>query len=472
MPAAADNINRIGLSGNALYLAVGEQGRDKDADWENYGPTRVVGAGEPAKSNDELLYAGSFANPPVGNYVLNAWAWDRGSEVWIRNQVHNGAAWVSSVGPAAYHHGNLYPSRADALVHIPNATYVGRVYIIGHGNSQKPEIVTGFTPPAAPFADWIRLGLTPGQANDIAAALDAGLQGQITQNTQGLASEAIARASADAALQVLIDALTGGTALTIGPYSDSATYVAGSSNSMVTHGNNVLIYISTVSRNSNHDPSQHPNYWGNLSTLANTVIIDNTTNTRFYRGNLIITHEDEVYLCTTNAQAGTNRNLAYVKANSGVGGEFVNLTDKIPTLWEGQHIGGTTYPEGSIVKTGAGNARAIWQALVETATTPTDAAPDWRRTSPPVITGGVWRGTFSASGQTYVPGDRVEVAHRRFEQINANEYLSALNDELGPTDTNGETYWAEYGFAFKRYATQAAAVAEAVNDNIIQYWPV
>ena len=309
-----------------------------------------------------------------------------------------------------------------------------------------------------------RLGLTPSQVRDIAASLDAGLQSQITQNTQGLAAEAISRTAADDALQALIDALSGGTPLTINPYSSTATYARGASNSLITHAEGVLIYIDATSRSSNHDPSQHKAYWYNFSTGTNTVNVDNTTNTRFRRGDFIITHEDECYLCTTNANASTIRNLAYVKANSGIGGEFIHLTNLIPTIWEGQHVGGQTYPEGSLVKTGAGAAIATWQAVVETNTTPTDTAPDWRRTSPPVITGGVWRGNFSASGQTYVPGDRVEIAHRRFEQINLNSYLSALNDDLGPTDVNGSTYWSEYGFSFRRYATQAEAVAESVND--------
>ena len=79
LPTATDFIGRVALAGSYFYIAVGEQGTDKDASWENYGPTRVVGAGEPIRSSDELLYAGSFASPPIGNYVLNAWAWDRGS---------------------------------------------------------------------------------------------------------------------------------------------------------------------------------------------------------------------------------------------------------------------------------------------------------------------------------------------------------------------------------------------------------
>ena len=78
-------------------------------------------------------------------------------------------------------------------------------------------------------------------------------------------------------------------------------------------GGNILVYISSVERDADHDPSLHPNYWGNLSRLATEISVDNTTNTHFRRGMLIYTHEDEVYLCTTNAQAATARDLTYVK---------------------------------------------------------------------------------------------------------------------------------------------------------------
>ena len=449
LPAATDFLGRVGIAGNHFYRSVGEQGSDKRVTFKDYGPDRVVLAGEPAKSADELLYAGAVAAPRVGNFVLNAWSWDYGSEIWIRNLTHNGANWVGSAGPPAYHRGNLYQTDSDAAVHVPDATYLGRVYIIGHGSGQRPRIVTGYAAPVAPYADWIPIGVT----------------------IQDIAAQVSSHDAAAGAHLALFAAVAAGE-FTIPDYSADAEYSLGGSNTFAVHGGELFAWIHGATLAANHDPAQHPNYWANLSRTANVIIVDNSTNTHFRRGHLIITHEDEVYLCTTNAQAAHARGLAYVKANSGIGGEFVNLTDVIPTLWEGQHVGGTTYPEGRIVKTGAGNNRAIWQALVETDTTPTDAAGDWRRLSPPEITGGAWRGNFSASGGNYSPGDRVEIAHRRFEQVNLNAYLSELNDGLGPTDANGDTYWSEYGFAFKRYATQALAEAEAVNDNVVQYWPV
>ena len=324
LPAAADFIGRIAIAGNHFYRSVGEQGTDKAVAFKNYGPTRVVLAGEPAKSADELLFAGSVANPPIGNYVLNAWAWDRGSEVWIRNQTHNGAAWVSSVGPSAYHHGNLYQTRGDAEVHIPNATYIGRVYIIGHGSSQKPEIVTGYTAPTAPSAEWIPIGLTTQDVGEIAGALDAGLQSQITQNTQALAAEAISRAAADATLQTLIDALTGGTALTISAYSATATYVRGSSNSIVTHADGLFIYTSAVSRNSNHDPGQQPGYWFKLNEGVGYEVIVAGAHRIAARTIVVNGNNDRVYLCTTTQT--TPRDLAYIHTQAqSIGGTFIHL---------------------------------------------------------------------------------------------------------------------------------------------------
>ena len=534
LPSAADNLGRVGIAGSHFYRSVGEQGTDKAVAFKNYGPTRVVLAGEPAKSADELLFAGSVANPPIGNYVLNAWGWDWGSEVWIRNQVHNGAAWVSSAGPPAYHHGNLYQTRGDAAVHVPNATYVGRVYIIGHGNSQKPEIVTGYTAPTAPSAEWIPIGLTiqdvaeqvtahngantahsglfqanEGQHNGFNTRLDAlenapagdtvqasltpilvnsgHVSNQVSHDVTGWrdypslaivfhdSSEAsnnryygelntrvldllgvlvvslekraqlIVTRGAGSDLLVLTANTTStdfapgsgdtmsfyglnngigpagpvgpsGTALTgpqivglltalsgnarlshsalrdnpnlatlvtdiagklsIAAYSATATYAHGSANSLVTHGSDLLAYISATQRSNGHDPAEHPNYWSHLNNLANVRVIDNTTNTRFFIGNLLVTHEDECYLTVTNAQASTIRNLAYVKANSGIGGEFINLTNLIPTTWKGPHINGTTYQPGDRVTTAA-NTR-LFTALVETDETPPHA--DWIET--------------------------------------------------------------------------------------------
>ena len=422
LPAATDNIGRVGLAGNRFYYSVGEQGTDKVVTFKDYDPARVVETGEPAKSNDELLFAGSFADPPIGNYTLNAWAWDRGSEVWIRNLVHNGASWVSSVGPPAYHHGNLYQTESDAAVHVPNATYAGRIYIIGHGANQKPKIVTGYTAPTAPSAEWIPIGLTIQQVDEQVGAHNAS-------------------STAHTDIRTLISNLSAAGGLVIGAYSATATYIRGSANSFVTHGSDLLVYISGTERSQNHEPAEHPNYWHSFTNGANVRVIDGSTNTRFYIGNLLVTHEDEVYLCVTNAQASTNRNLQYVKANSGIGGEFVNLTNLIPTVWRGAHIFGQAYKAGEEVYTGVlSGSHRIWVANRDTSTTPTlnNANPDWYLLAGPESVHD--RGTYSESGQYYRPGDISKVGAALYFFTGGTGYLAEANDGEGPTDV-GQTNW-------------------------------
>ena len=215
-------------------------------------------------------------------------------------------------------------------------------------------------------------------ANQVGTHNDAaGSHSGIVQSLQGQINGLTAR---DVALQAAIDALSASGGLSPAPYSATATYSLGSANSLITHANNLLVYIHTTELSSNHDPALHPNYWGNLSDLASIVTVDNTTNTHFFRGQLIVTHEDEVYLCATNAQAATARSLQYVKDNSGIGGEFVNLTDKIPNLWKGEHTSGT-FLAGSIVKVTTGNRIVHYQASVDTSETPPHA--DWAQLSYP-----------------------------------------------------------------------------------------
>ena len=263
LPSAADNIGRVGLANNHFYRAVGEQGSDKVVVFKNYSATRTVLSGEPARSSDELLYAGSFASPPVGNYTLNAWAWDRGSEVWIRNLVHNGASWVSSSGPPAYHHGNLYQTEGDAAVHVPNATYEGRIYIIGHGSSQRPKIVTDYTAPTAPSAEWIPIGLTiqdiadqigvvhdeatAAHGPDIRTEINDDIDG--THDGSGAAHGSIR--SDIATVEDRLDAIfrcsghpVAGAG--IAAYESDATYSRGSANSIVTHSAAGCLSISAA----------------------------------------------------------------------------------------------------------------------------------------------------------------------------------------------------------------------------------
>ena len=243
------------------------------------------------------------------------------------------------------------------------------------------------------------------------------------------------------AVEDRLDAIGVRDILEIAAYESDATYSFGGSNSIVTHGGNILVYISSVERNADHDPSLHPNYWGNLSRLATEISVDNTTNTHFRRGMLIYTHEDEVYLCTTNAQAATARDLTYVKENSGIGGEFINLTDKIPTTWKGPHVIGSTYKAGDRVTTNA-NTR-IYTARVETAETPPHA--DWIQTGP-VGSGGGGAIYVASSGVSLVnsSANHIELTHddipdpptdgTRITFIPSNDNTGAVQIRIGTDD--------------------------------------
>ena len=372
LPAPADYLGRLAVAGNYLYLALGEQGRDKSVTWADYGRT---GSGISA---DELLYAGSFADPPTGNYVINTWAWDRGSEVWIRNLVQNGASWVSSAGPAAYHHGDLYPTRADAERHVTGAGHVNRIYIYGHGDSQKPHIVTAFSAASSPTSEWLALGLTPGQVSEMIEAHNTAATAHL--NLQNVLFAAVAAhntsAAAHADIRTLISSLQAASGVTIGAYSSSSTYARGSSNSIVTHSGGLYMYISATSRSSNHDPGLFPGYWLQLSEGMAYEVITTGAHRISARTIVVDGNNDRVYLCTTTQT--TPRDLAYIHAQSqSVGGTFIHLNGglstsavhaqalatntaewpyaKVQTFREYGNVVGTDWKQGELTRFGAGN---------------------------------------------------------------------------------------------------------------------
>ena len=292
LPAAADYLGRLALAGSGLSVAIGEQGRDKAVGWADYGRT---GSGI---GNDELLCAGSFADPPTGNFVLNAWAWDRGSEVWIKNLVHNGASWVSSAGPPAYHHGDLFPTRADAERHVDAAGQVGRIYIYGHGSAQKPHVVTSYSAAAAPTSEWLPLGLTPGQVSAIVAAHNASTTAHA--DIRALAPAAVtahnASGAAHADIRALVAALSAASGLVIAAYSATSTYSRGGANSIVTHSTGLFIYTDTAARNANHDPGTHPGYWYKLSAGVAYQVITSGSHRVAARTVVVNGDNDAVYL--------------------------------------------------------------------------------------------------------------------------------------------------------------------------------
>ena len=366
-----------------MFRSVNEGGTDKVVTFKNYGPTRVVLSGEPARSAQELIYAGSFADPPSGHYVLNAVAWDRGSEVWLQNQTNNDDDWASYSGPLGYHHGNLFQNDSDAAVHIPDATYVGRVYITGHGGGQKPRIVTAFSAPTADNWQWVALGVSIQDvskqvaAHNVATDAHADIRALIAAlSAAGGITPAAAAAlvtahnaatDAHADIRALIASISAASGLAIAAYAAAATYSRGSGNSVVTHASGLYIYISGTERSSNHDPGLFPGYWYQLSEgVAYTVVGD--ANYRFAARTICVFDDtDEVFLCTTTQT--TPRGKAYIRSQAGsLGGAFIQLRyttlprAQLPPVRE--WILNAEYKKGEIVDTtGAGHVHFI--ALVD-----------------------------------------------------------------------------------------------------------
>ena len=334
LPVPMDYPGRVGIAGNQILISVNMGGHDKVVTFLDYGPTRPE---PPTRSAQELLYGGSVADPPhstIGNYVVNTILWDRGSSVWVIKPTADATRWSTYSGPIGYHTGRLYQTNADAAVHVANATEIGDVYIIGHGSSQRPRIVTAFVAPAADNWQWVPLGLS---IQDVAAQVEA-------HNASGAAHADIRSAfmmadanlmtslaavmtgyeAGDATLQAAIDALTAASGLTILAYSDSATYSRGSSNSIVVHADGLFIYISNTERSANHDPGLFPGYWMKLSEGVAYEVITSGSHRIAARTIIVNGDNDNVYLCTTTQT--TPRDLAYIHAQSqATGGAFIQL---------------------------------------------------------------------------------------------------------------------------------------------------
>lgn len=367
LPPAANNEGRIGIGGNHFYRSVNQGGDDKAVGLKDWGPTRVVETGEPAKLPQELAYVGSVPSPPSGNYILDANAWDRGSQIWIINETVNDNDWADWDGPVGYHVGHIYISNADARKHLNSASDVGRVLIIGHGSGQEARIVTSFVAATEDDWEWIPIGIDLGDVSTLIAAHNAANEGRFNDLETADAAITTAYQAADADLQTAINALTTASGLTILPYSATATYTFGGANSFVTHGNRIYFYRSTVSRSSNHDPGQFPGYWLDLTEGVTYQIIVDGAQRVSARTICVFNDTDEVFLCTTTQT--TPRDKAYIRAQAGsIGGAFIQLgyatipRDKLPPVREWTL--NEDYQKGEIVDTtGAGHVHFI--ALVD-----------------------------------------------------------------------------------------------------------
>ena len=382
LPPAVDFQGREAIAGNFLFRSV-DTGTSPT--FKEYGPGRVVLSGEPVRSPQELIYAGNFASPPAGHYVVNAVAWDWGSEVWLQNQTNDDDDWASYSGPLGYHHGSLYTDEAQAAKHIGGVEDEGRVVVYGHSSGQKPYIVTD-VPTATERWEWVMLGVTPNDINlrVMAHGGDPDAHPDIRSITPGAISEhnamdlahgaAIALHSAGNPAQpthpdirALIAALQSAGGVTFAAYSATASYSYGGANSFVTHGNKIYFYRATVTHSSAHDPGQHPGLWLNLTEGVTYQIIVAGAQRVSARTICVFDDTDEIFLCTTTQN--TPRDKAYIRAQAGsIGGAFIQIgyamipRAKLPPVREWTL--NEDYRKGEIVDTtGAGHVHFI--ALVD-----------------------------------------------------------------------------------------------------------
>ena len=156
----------------------------------------------------------------------------------------------------------------------------------------------------------------------------------------------------------------------ISDYSGTANYSLGD---LAILNNELYEYVSATERSTNHSPVAHPSYWINHTHLVGIINLDNSTSIRIRRGMVIIlTSDDSVYLSTSNSDATTLRNAAYIRTNAGLGGLFIQLkgsvieadldADLIAKIEEVQIPDwsvGTHYQIGELVKVGTQTYQAL-----------------------------------------------------------------------------------------------------------------
>ena len=110
-------------------------------------------------------------------------------------------------------------------------------------------------------------------------------------------------------------------------YSATALYELGGSNSLVTFNNQLYFYSSSVSRSSNHSPETHPDYWIDLSTVANWISLNETDSVRIPGGTFVILpHDSSVYLSRDDVDATAERNAAWVRSHAASGEQFIQVS--------------------------------------------------------------------------------------------------------------------------------------------------
>ena len=350
-------------------------------EFKAYGPDRVVESGEPALLTDETDYQGSFAAPPpLANYSVGDFLWDRGSSVWLIRR-SGSTTWGTTGGPHGYAPGHLYATEdVAAAQHVTGSGYFhpGGVVIYGQGSAQRPYVIVGFTAASAASWQWDPIGVTPNEVDgaidarlsdddpeDVATAADEGTSTDTarsdhvhelasgvvttpkygTQSLSGSKLQLETVSSTDANTRVLLfdtaddqigtgqigtvnlldgsvtsaKLASGAAGVVIAPYSATATYSRGSNNSFVTDGGELYVYTSGSERSSNHNPGTNPQYWFRVSHGAEFINVGSGSH-RYKAGTFLLV-DNAIYLATTNIT--TPRAAAYIIANAGDNQEFL-----------------------------------------------------------------------------------------------------------------------------------------------------
>ena len=441
LPDPEDRQDRVAVSGNQLLHSIDHGAVDKVVEFKAYGPDRVVESGEPALLTDEVDFQGSFASPPpLANYSVGDFLWDRGSSVWLIRR-SGSTTWGTTGGPHGYAPGHLYATEDVAARHVTGTGYFhpGGVVIYGQGSAQRPYVIVGFTAGSAASWQWDPVGVT---INEVDGAITARLSDDDPEDVATTASEgtgtATARAthvhelangvvttpkydtqslsgsklqletvsSTDANARVLLfdtaddqigtgqigtvnlldGAVTsaklasGAAGVVIAAYSSTATYSRGSNNSFVTDGGELYVYTSGSERSSNHNPGTNPQYWFRVSHGAEFINVGSGSH-RYKAGTFLLV-DNAIYLATTNIT--TARAAAYIIANAGDDQEFL--------LVNGGGSGGgggvvefdsaDAYAIGDLTYTGTGDSTIVWvadRAIAASSTEPTKEHPqNWR----------------------------------------------------------------------------------------------
>ena len=276
-PALSANQGALAVSGNALLQSrqVVTPGHTRSVTFTGYGRT---GAGI---GPEELLFAGSFDNPPpIGNYSNGTILWDRGSQIWLKKTSGGSTIWAGFSGPVGFVQGGVFQTEVEGGNHVHAVNDV-----VIYGQPQNAWVVTAYTAAQASHMSW-QWAVVGVPRSEIAR-----LDGEVT------------------------DAQHGGSDSTWrGTHSNSATYTRGQ---MVRDGSDLYQLVSASS--TGDDPFQNPNIWAQLNGNLRWRGVASSTAVRYYPGD-VVEAGDNAYLCHT---AAVSQTATTIPTNS----SFWNISD-------------------------------------------------------------------------------------------------------------------------------------------------